>query len=36
MLDPASRFLDTDDAGGQTSGMTEVLLNHKGPISLVS
>ena len=32
MMDPTSRFLDTDDAGGQTSGMTEVLLNHKGPI----
>ena len=27
MMDPVSRFLDTDDAGGQTSGMTEVLID---------
>ena len=32
MLDPASRFLDSDDAGLQTNGMKEVLLNHEGPI----
>ena len=32
MMDPVSRFLDTDDAGGQTSGMTEVLLNDDKPI----
>jgi|TARA_Y100000114_G_C11755750_1_gene326780 hypothetical protein len=32
MMDPVSRFLDTDDAGGQTSGMVEVLLNDDKPI----
>ncbi len=32
MMDPVSRFLDSDDAGGQTSGMTDVLLNDDKPI----
>jgi hypothetical protein len=32
MMDPPSRFLDTDDAGGQTDGMTEVLLTDDKPI----
>ena len=32
MLDPASRFLDSDDAGGQTPSMRKVLKTHKGPI----
>lgn len=32
MLDPASRFLDTDDAGSQTGLMRGVLENHPGPI----
>ena len=32
MMDPASRFLDTDDAGGQTGSMQKVLQEHKGPI----
>jgi len=32
MLDPASRFLDSDDAGSQTGAMRKVLLNHQGPI----
>ena len=32
MMDPVSRFLDTDDAGGQTDGMTEVLMNDDKPI----
>jgi hypothetical protein len=32
MLDPASRFLDSDDAGGQTEAMRKVLTNHTGPI----
>jgi len=32
MMDPASRFLDTDDAGKQTKGMRQVLKSHKGPI----
>ena len=32
MMDPVSRFLDTDNAGGQTTGMTEVLLNDDKPI----
>ena len=32
MMDPASRFFDTDNAGNQTHGMLEVLKNHKGPI----
>ena len=32
MMDPASRFLDTDDAGGQTENMKQMLLEHEGPI----
>ena len=32
MMDPASRFLDSDDAGGQTDSMIRVLKNHTGPI----
>ena len=32
MMDPASRFLDTDDAGGQTESMAEMLQVHEGPI----
>tara|TARA_R100000900_G_scaffold51970_1_gene41551 strand:+ start:1617 stop:2354 length:738 start_codon:yes stop_codon:yes gene_type:complete len=32
MMDPASRFLDTDNAGGQTDSMIRVLEKHKGPI----
>ena len=32
MMDPASRFLDTDDAGSQTNIMAKVLKEHKGPI----
>jgi len=32
MMDPASRFLESDDAGGQTTSMVEMLLNHEGPI----
>ena len=32
MLDPASRFLDTDDAGSQTHLMRKVLKEHPGPI----
>jgi hypothetical protein len=32
MMDPASRFLDSDDAGGQTGIMSKVLKEHKGPI----
>jgi hypothetical protein len=32
MMDPVSRFLDTDDAGGQTDGMIEVLLNDDKPV----
>ena len=32
MMDPPSRFLDTDDAGGQTNSMAKVLKEHKGPI----
>ena len=32
MMDPASRFLDSDDAGSQTNLMAEVLKNHAGPI----
>lgn len=32
MMDPPSRFLDTDDAGGQTDSMIKVLKEHKGPI----
>ena len=32
MMDPASRFLDTDDAGGQTDSMSKLLTEHEGPI----
>ena len=32
MLDPASRFLDTDHAGSQTHLMKKVLKTHPGPI----
>ena len=32
MLDPASRFFDSDDAGGQTDSMIKILKNHEGPI----
>ena len=32
MMDPPSRFLDTDDAGGQTNSMAKVLQEHQGPI----
>ena len=32
MMDPPSRFLDTEDAGGQTDCMKELLLNHNKPI----
>jgi hypothetical protein len=32
MMDPASRFLDTDDAGGQTDVMRKLLVKHQGPI----
>ena len=32
MLDPASRFLDTDDAGSQTHLMKKVLKEYPGPI----
>ena len=32
MMDPASRFLETDDAGGQTNSMVKLLKEHKGPI----
>jgi len=32
MMDPASRFLDSDDAGAQTSTMVKVLKEHQGPI----
>jgi len=32
MLDPASRFLDTDDSGSQTYLMKEILKSHPGPI----
>jgi len=32
MMDPASRFLDSDDAGGQTKSMAKMLKEHKGPI----
>ena len=32
MLDPASRFLDSDAAGSQTGIMTKILLNNTGPI----
>jgi len=32
MMDPANRFLDTDDAGSQTNLMAKVLVKHEGPI----
>ena len=32
MMDPASRFLDTDHAGSQTNLMQKVLKSHPGPI----
>ena len=32
MMDPPSRFLDTEDAGGQTDSMAKLLKEHKGPI----
>jgi hypothetical protein len=32
MMDPPSRFLDTDDAGGQTDSMAKLLKEHQGPI----
>jgi hypothetical protein len=32
MLDPASRFLDTDDAGTQTELMKKVITTELGPI----
>lgn len=32
MMDPASRFLDSDDAGSQTGLMRSVLERHTGPI----
>ena len=32
MMDPASRFFDSDDAGFQTDGAVEMLTNHQGPI----
>ena len=32
MLDPPSRFLDTDDAGGHTESMSTLLQEHQGPI----
>tara|TARA_R100000734_G_C3289175_1_gene81271 strand:- start:179 stop:910 length:732 start_codon:yes stop_codon:yes gene_type:complete len=32
MMDPPSRFLDTQDAGGQTDCMKELLTNHNKPI----
>jgi hypothetical protein len=32
MMDPASRFLDTDDAGGQTNSMSKLLTEHEGPV----
>ena len=31
MMDPPSRFLDTDDAGGQTDSMVKLLKEHQGP-----
>jgi len=31
-MDPPSRFLDTQDAGGQTDCMKELLINHDKPI----
>lgn len=32
MMDPASRFLDTEDSGTQTGVMAKVLKKHQGPI----
>ena len=32
MMDPSSRFLDSDDSGTQTGIMAKVLKEHKGPI----
>tara|TARA_R100000935_G_scaffold55089_1_gene84717 strand:- start:114 stop:845 length:732 start_codon:yes stop_codon:yes gene_type:complete len=32
MMDPPSRFLDTEDAGGQTESMSKLLKEHQGPI----
>ena len=32
MLDPASRFFDSEDAGGQTESMKKILKTHEGPI----
>ena len=32
MMDPPSRFLDTDDAGGQTDSMSKLLTEHQGPV----
>ena len=32
MMDPASRFLDSDDAGGQTNSMSKLLTEHEGPV----
>ena len=32
MMDPPSRFLDTDDAGGQTNSMSKLLTEHEGPV----
>tara|TARA_R100000935_G_scaffold9113_2_gene18743 strand:+ start:1956 stop:2684 length:729 start_codon:yes stop_codon:yes gene_type:complete len=32
MMDPPSRFLDSDDAGGQTQGMRDLLIDHNKPI----
>ena len=32
MMDPASRFLDSNDAGGQTESMQKLLAEHEGPI----
>ena len=32
MMDPASRFLDSDDAGSQTGIMVKTLKSHPGPI----
>jgi len=32
MMDPPSRFLDSDNAGGQTNSMAKVLKEHEGPI----
>ena len=32
MMDPPSRFLDTEDAGGQTESMKKLLTSHNKPI----